>query len=81
MRFEGVGSHSGSARRLGALSAESLDLAVGVHLVVLEDRHLDLLSLVLDLLGANRTEHREVTVSLCFSIDDLVQPSLWLGLT
>ena len=51
-----VDVHSGSARRLGALSAESLDLAVGVNLVVLEDRHLDLLSLVLDLLGAIQRE-------------------------
>ena len=47
-----VDVHSGSARRLGALSAESLDLAVGVNLVVLENGHLNLLSLVLDLLGA-----------------------------
>ena len=35
----------------GALSAETLDLAVGSDLVVLEDGHLDLLPLVLDLLG------------------------------
>lgn len=33
------------------LSSESLDLAVGSDLVVLEDGHLDLLPLVLDLLG------------------------------
>ena len=35
----------------GALTAETLDLAVGLDLVVLQDRHLDLLALVLDLLG------------------------------
>ena len=35
----------------GALATEPLDLAVRVDLVVLEDRHLDLLALVLDLLG------------------------------
>lgn len=33
-----------------ALTTETLDLAVRVHLVVLQDRHLDLLALVLDLL-------------------------------
>jgi len=35
----------------GALTTETLDLSVRVHLVVLEDGHLDLLALVLDLLG------------------------------
>ena len=35
----------------GALTKETLDLAVGLHLVVLQDGHLDLLALVLDLLG------------------------------
>ena len=34
-----------------ALTTETLDLAVGLDLVVLQDRHLDLLALVLDLLG------------------------------
>ena len=42
---------AGAALGGGALAAEALDLAVGVDLVVLEDRHLDLLALVLDLLG------------------------------
>lgn len=42
----------------GALSAETLDLAVRVHLVVFENGHLDLLALVLDLLGGlNRHSH------------------------
>ena len=36
---------------VGALSSQSLDLAIGVHLVVLEDSQLGLLALVLDLLG------------------------------
>ena len=35
----------------GALTTKTLDLAVGVDLVVLQDGHLDLLALVLDLLG------------------------------
>lgn len=34
-----------------ALATQTLDLAIGVDLVVLQDRHLDLLTLVLDLLG------------------------------
>ena len=34
-----------------ALTTETLDLTVGLDLVVLQDRHLDLLALVLDLLG------------------------------
>jgi hypothetical protein len=35
----------------GALTTKALDLAIGVHLIVLKDGHLDLLALVLDLLG------------------------------
>jgi len=35
-----------------AFTAEALDLAVRVNLVVLEDRHLHLLALVLDLFGS-----------------------------
>lgn len=35
-----------------ALPSQPLDLAVGVDLVVLEDGHLDLLALVLDLFGS-----------------------------
>jgi hypothetical protein len=42
---------TGTTGRSGALSSESLDLAVRSDLVVLEDSHLDLLPLVLDLLG------------------------------
>ena len=42
---------TGTASRGGALTTETLDLAVGADLVVLEDGHLDLLPLVLDLLG------------------------------
>lgn len=34
-----------------AFTAETLDLAVGLDLVVLQNRHLDLLTLMLDLLG------------------------------
>ena len=53
----------------GALAAKTLDLAVRVHLVVLEDGHLDLLALVLDLLGGLHchayvsigTDHRDET--------------------
>ena len=40
-----------TALRRRALTAKTLDLAVRLHLVVLEDGHLDLLALVLDLLG------------------------------
>ena len=38
----------------GALTTETLDLAVGVDLVVLQDGHLDLLALVLNLLRGLR---------------------------
>jgi len=37
--------------RRGALTAKTFDLAIGLDLVVLQDGHLDLLALVLDLLG------------------------------
>ena len=37
--------------RVRALPPETLDLAVGVDLVILEDGHLDLLALMLDALG------------------------------
>ena len=48
-----VGSHedSGTAGLAGALTAQTVDLAVFVDLVVLEDGEFDLLPLVLDLLG------------------------------
>ena len=41
---------TGTALSRGALATKTLDLAVGVDLVVLQDGHLDLLALVLDLL-------------------------------
>jgi hypothetical protein len=34
----------------GAFTSEAFDLAVGIHFVVLQDRHLDLLAFMLDLL-------------------------------
>jgi len=43
--------NAGAAFLVGALTAKTRDLAILVNLVVLEDRKLDLLSLVLDLLG------------------------------
>jgi hypothetical protein len=45
-------THEDASAALGsrALTTETLDLAVRVDLVVLQDRHLDLLALVLDLL-------------------------------
>ena len=43
---------SGTALGAGALTTETLDLSIGIHLVVLENCHLDLLALVLDLLGS-----------------------------
>ena len=42
-----------------ALATETLNLAVGLHLVVLKDGHLDLLALVLDLLGGLEIERSE----------------------
>ena len=45
--------------RRRALTTETLDLAVGLHLVVLKDGHLDLLALVLDLLGGLNIERSE----------------------
>jgi len=42
---------TGAAILVGALTSQASDLAVLIDLVVLEDRKLDLLSLVLDLLG------------------------------
>lgn len=47
-----------TARRGRALTAETLDLAVGLDLVVLQDGHLDLLALVLDLLGSLELQER-----------------------
>ena len=35
----------------GAFTTEAFDLAIRVNLVVFQDRHLDFLALVLDLLG------------------------------
>ena len=35
-----------------AFTTEALDLSVGLDLIILQDRHLDLLTLVLDLLGS-----------------------------
>ena len=48
-----MGGHEDSGTTLfgGALAAQTVDLAVVVHLVVLEDGELDLPVLVLDLLG------------------------------
>merc|ERR1719430_1702738 len=48
-----VGSHENSSTTLlsGTLTAETVDLAIVVNLVVLEDSQLDLPVLVLDLLG------------------------------
>ena len=40
-----------TAFRGRALAAKTLDLPVGVDLVVLQDRHFDLLAFMLDLLG------------------------------
>lgn len=42
--------HTSAAILRGALASETLDLAIAVHLVVLENRQLSLLALVLDLL-------------------------------
>ena len=42
---------SGTALGAGALTTETLDLTVGIDLVVFQDGHLDLLAFMLDLLG------------------------------
>jgi hypothetical protein len=47
---------TGTTGGLGAFSTETLDTALRVDLVVLEDGHLDLLPLVLDLLGGGLQE-------------------------
>ena len=49
-----VESHEDASAALGrrALTTEAFDLSVRLNLVVLQDRHLDLLTLVLDLLGS-----------------------------
>lgn len=44
-----------SAGRGWALAAKTLDLAVRLHLVILQDGHLDLLALVFDLFGGLST--------------------------
>ena len=48
-----MGTHEDprTALGVGALATEALDLAIRLDLVVLQDGHLDLLALVLDLLG------------------------------
>jgi len=46
-----VERHKDSSSAIRALAAKTLDLAVRLHLVILQDGHLDLLALVLDLLG------------------------------
>ena len=58
-RFRRRDTHEDTSTALGrrALAAKTLDLAVRLHLVVLEDGHLDLLALVLDLLGGLNASH------------------------
>ena len=53
------GTYEDTRTTLGgrALATKTLDLAVRLHLVVLEDGHLDLLALVLDLLGGLNASH------------------------
>jgi len=41
-----------STGRGRTLATETLDLAIGLHLVIFQDGHLDLFALVLDLLGS-----------------------------
>ena len=43
--------NTSAALSVRALTTKTLDLAVGVDLIVLQDGHLDLLALVLNLLG------------------------------
>ena len=56
--------YASTTLRGGAFTTEAFDLAVGLNLVVLQDRHLDLLTLVLNLLGSlieSRMRNREIT--------------------
>ena len=60
-------SHEDTSTTLcsGAFATEAFDLAVGFNLVVLQDRHLDLLTLVLNLLGSLISSRvRNCTVSV-----------------
>ena len=43
---------TGATFRSGTFATKPLDLAIRIHLVVLEDGHLHLLTLVLDLFGS-----------------------------
>ena len=45
-----------TALGVGALATEALDATIRLHLVVLQDGHLDFLPLVLDLLGGLETD-------------------------
>jgi hypothetical protein len=59
---EGVTSNrtyedTGTTLSSGTFTAKTLDLAIRVDLVVLQDRHLDLLALVLDLFGSLKWQH------------------------
>merc|ERR1719156_467107 len=65
-----VGSHEDSGTTLlgRALAAQTVDLAVVVHLVVLEDGELDLPVLVLDLLGASPQPEDKVKSGLLLDV-------------
>ena len=47
---------AGTTLRCRALATQALDLAVGIDLVVLKNRHLDLFALMLNLLGGLYTD-------------------------
>ena len=53
---------TGTALSRRALATKTFDLAVGVDLVVLQDRHLDLLGFMLDLLGGLYAATRSASV-------------------
>ena len=56
--IENIGTHedTGPALSTRALATKALDLAIGIDLVVLQNRHLDFLAFVLDLLGGLQME-------------------------
>ena len=56
--IKNIGTHedTGPALSTRALATKALDLAVGIDLIVLQDRHLDFLTFVLDLLGSLQME-------------------------
>jgi hypothetical protein len=54
--FEGKCTYKDASPAGRALATKTLDLAIGLHLVILKDGHLDLLALMLNLFGGLYTD-------------------------